>query len=377
MTMDVVATRRTGAVCTGNVRALLGPSVTAPDVALPTIDGAASEAEVRAFLAQAGERINEYVAQFADPETALMALSNLVERSGMRVNREQVDGQRQIRQEHLARQAEAARKAAEDQKTASFWGLLAKIASYVGAVVGVVAGVAIAAVTGGAGLVGAAAIIGAIAGGVGLASQATGDIASELLRNDPTAARNLNGGFQIASAVLGVIAAAVSIAANPLNALGVVSNVAAITGHVGSGFVQSLQMAGVEVPAWIGTLCSALAVTASAAGVQSVGSASSTAAQRMARTLQTVSSIVKSTTEVTAGVSQIASARFTHDADMARIEARQHGHAARRALEALQELTEQLRDLAESLTRERGRTLEMATERSRVSANIARNFVRA
>lgn len=378
MTMDVASTRRTGAVGFGDAGGVDGVSVSAPDVELPAVAGAASEAEVRAFLAAAGERINEYAAQLGDPESALMALSNLVERSGMQVNREQVNGQQQLRQAHLAKQAEAAKKAAEDQKTAATWGLFAKIASYIGAVVGVVAGVAVAAVTGGAGLVGVAAIIGAVAGGVGLATQVTGDVANELLRNDPTAARTLNGVFQITSAVLGLASAVIGIIANPLNVLKVVSNSVAIAGNVGAGFMQALQMGRVEVPGWLGPMFSALAVAGAAAGGGSNSTSTlSAAAQRTANVLRTTSGIVQGTSTATAGVGGIVSASLTHSADSSRIEARQQGQAARRALEALEELSEQLRDLAESLTRERGRTLEMATDRSQASSNVVRNFVRA
>lgn len=378
MTMEVGSTRRTGAVGFGSTESVDGVNASAPEVDLPVIDGAASEAEVRAFLEAAGGRLNEYAAQFAEPETALMALSNLVERAGMSVNREQVNGQQQLRQAHLAKQAEAAKKAAEDQKTAATWGLFAKIASYVGAIAGVVAGVAVACVTGGAGLVGVAAILGAITSSVGLAGQVTGDAAHELLRNDPTAASALNGALQIGTAVLGLAAAIVGIAANPLNALRVVGNSVAIAGQVGAGFTQSLQLARVEVPGWLGAVFSSMAIVgAGLAGGSNSASNLSVAAQRAANVLKTTSGIVQGSSTVTSGVSGIVSAGLTHSADMQRIEARQQGQAARRALEALEELSEQLRDLAESLTRERGRTLEMATDRSQTSASIARNFVRA
>lgn len=382
MTMEIGSTRRTGAVGFGSTESVDGVNASAPEVDLPVIDGAASEAEVRAFLESAGGRLNEYVAQLGDPETALMALSNLVERSGMQVNREQVNGQQQLRQAHLAKQAEAAKKAAEDQKTSATWGLFAKIASYIGAVVGVVAGVAVAAVTGGAGLVGVAAIIGAVASGVGLGAQATGDAAQELLRNDPTAARNLNGALQIGSAVLGLASAIVGIIANPLNALRVVGNSVAIAGQVGAGCMQALQLARVEVPGWLGAVFSALAVAGAgvaggAGGASSSGATLSAAAGRAASALRLTSGITQGASSLTAGAGGMVSACLTNSADVQRIEARQQGQAARRALESLEELSEQLRDLAESLNRERGRALEMVTDRSHASTNIARNFVRA
>lgn len=382
---DVTRTSGASSVRWSETRGVSSTEVHAPDVELPALEGAAGEQEVRAFLAATQQRLSEFSAAMGDPETLLMAMSNAVERSGMNVNRAQVGASQQSRQVHLAQQAEAARKASEEQKTAATWGLIAKIAAYVGAAVGVVASIALAVVTAGAGAAGVAAIVGAVVGatasGVSLAGQITGDVLSEAMKNDPALAARINGGFQIAAAVLGMVAAVAGLIANPLNVLNVIGQSATLAGNLGTTTLQSLQLANVELPPWAGPLFAAIAaagaLTASASALTSGASSAATATRGAASTIRTVNAVTRGATDIAQGTATIVGAVHTHDADLARVEARQHGEAARKVMEAIGELAEELRELAESIGRQRSRTVEMGQQKSQARAQLAHNMLRA
>jgi hypothetical protein len=387
MTAPVGQVRRTTGVEFDAVHAHGEVSEGAPDVALPTIEGAASEAEVRAALGQISARLASVAPELSDPETAIMAVASMLESCGVESNRTQADGARSVRQTHLQKQAEAAKKAAENEKTAAFWGMFAKIASYVAAAVGAVVAIASCVVTGPGGVAGAAAIIAAVASGVGLIGQGTADVLREVVSNNPGLASGVGGGFAIAASVLGVIASALSLASNPLNALNVGLNIGGIVGQVVGGVQQSLQLAQVELPPWLSMTMLALGAAGAGLGAAGVASAARAAGGatraavdaggQAARTAVTVGRVTQGAAQVTAGASEVVSAGHSYGASNDRIEARTHGQGARRAMEVISELVDDLRELAQSISRQRGRALDIGQQRSESNSSLVRNMVRA
>lgn len=369
--MNIDMASRVGRVGISGASSVNAVNREAPDVTLPAVEGAASEAEVREFLARAQQQLSAFAAELGDPETALMAMSNIVERSGMSVNRAQVDTAQQARQAHILKQAEAAKKASEDQKSAAFWGVFAKVAAYVGAAVGIAASIAAIAVTGPGGVAGVAAIVGLCASGLGAVGQASADIAREVMSNDPSLSNGLGNGFGIASSACGLTAAILGIIANPLNVLNVVGQSLSIAGSAVTGVTQSMSLAGLETPPWL-----ALAAGATGAvggGIAAFGRGASQATSQLARTIRTVGEVTNAAGQATSGAGGVASALFTSSADQQRIEARVHGQSARKLMESIQEITEDLRDLAQSVARQRGRAVELGQER----AQLGRNLIRA
>jgi hypothetical protein len=79
----------------------------------------------------------------------------------------------------------------------------------------------------------------------------------------------------------------------------------------------------------------------------------------------------------TAGGGEIASSVAGFHGTQERINARIHGHSARKAMEALAEIADDLRELAASIQRQRGRAFEILNTRERTSDHLVRNMVRA
>jgi hypothetical protein len=387
--MDVVSTRRTSAVGLDSTESVHDVGVEAPDVTLPTVDGAASEAEVRAFLAQAGERLRTVVGELGDPESAIMAVARLVEQSGLQANRSSVEGNRLNREMHMRAQAEAAAKAAKNEETAGFWSFFAKIAGYIAAVAGVVASIASCVVTGPGGVAGAAAIIGAVAGGIGLLGSATADITNAVAPGD-AGGRTASGSLAFGASILGIISAVLGVISNPLNVLNVIGASVSIAGQTTGVVAQGIQLGGGSVPPELMWLAAGLSVGGAAMSVGSLGIGArmqgvgasaarqvSAAVRNTAQTTKTVATVTQGSAQVLGGVGEGVSAVHSDMAANDRIEARGHERAMKRALEALNELVDDLRDLAESIARQRGRGLEVGSEQRRGQSNITRNLLRA
>jgi hypothetical protein len=389
MTMDVASTRRTGAIGFGDAEGVDGVRGSAPDVELPTIAQAASEAEVRAFLSESAARLRPVVGELGDPESAIMAVARLVEQSAMQANRSAVDSNRVTRQLHMAAQAEAAAKAAKNEETAGFWSMFAKIAGYIAAVAGVVASIASCVVTGPGGVAGAAAIIGAVAGGIGLLGSATADITNAVAPAD-AGGRTASGALAFGASILGVISSVLGVISNPLNVINVIGASVSIAGQTTGVFAQGIQLGGGTVPPELMWLAAGLSVGGAAVSVgslamgvrmQGVGASTasqvSAAARSAAQTTKTVAAVTQGSAQVFGGVGEGVSAVHSHMASNDRVEARGHERAFKRALEALNDLVDDLRDLAESIARQRGRGLEVGSEQRRGQSNLTRNLVRA
>lgn len=383
MSIDITQARHVSRVEMGSVGSAELNSAVAPMVALPTAEGAASEAEVRAALDRVSARLSSMVGELADPETAIMAVASLLENSGIECNRAQSDGARSIRQAHVQAQAEAAKKAAENEKTAAFWGLIGKIAAYTAAAVGVAVSLVSCVVTGPTGVAGAVGIIAATAACLSLIGTAVGDITKAAAANDPEFAKNMGGWFSIAVSALSMTAAILGVVANPANIASVLSNVGGMIGQSAEVTQQALRLSNTEIPAWASGILiglSAAGSAAGAAGVSQVASAAANTAGRASeavRTMTTVSRVVQGTAQITAGASDAASAVHGFMATNDRIEARVHGQGARKAMEVLAELADELRELASSVSRQRGRALDLGQERTQTNSNLIRNMVRA
>lgn len=382
MSMDVSLSRRVDRVEMGTVGSAGSTSASAPMVALPTIEGAASEAEVRAALGEVRARLTPMVEQLADPETALMTVASLLENSGIDANRAQADGARSIRQAHIQAQAEAAKKASENEKTAAFWGLLGKIAAYAAAAIGVAVSLVSCVVTGPTGVAGAVGIIAATAACLSLIGTAVGDITKAVAANDPEFAKNMGGWFSIAVSALSVTAAILGVVANPANIASVLSNVGSMVGQAAGVTQQALQIANVELPQWAGALMTALAVAGSVAGtagaqLSTAGARAGQSVSRLANTVRAVGGTIQAGAQVAGGVSDGVSAIHGFMATNDRIEARVHGQGARKAMEVLGELADELRELASSISRQRGRALDLGQQRAETNSNLIRNMVRA
>lgn len=387
--MDVGSTRRVGAVGLDSTESVDDVDATAPDVALPSVDGAASEAEVRAFLAQSADRLRTVIGELGDPESAIMAVARLVEQSGLQANRSSVEGNRLTREVHMHAQAAAAAKAAQNEQTAGFWSMFAKIAGYIAAVAGVVASIASCVVTGPGGVAGAAAIIGAVAGGIGLLGSATSDISNAVAPGD-AGGRTASGSLAFGASILGVISSVLGVISNPLNVLNVIGASVSIAGQTTGVVAQGIQLGGGSVPPELMWLAAGLSVGGAAMSVgslaigarmQGVGASAvrevSAAARSTAQTTKTVASITQGGAQALGGAGEGVSAVHSNFAANDRIEARGHERATKRALEALNDLVDDLRDLAESIARQRGRGLEVGVEQRRGQSNVTRNLLRA
>jgi hypothetical protein len=383
MTVSVQGASQVRAVEFGHTDEAQGAERRAPGVRLPQIEGAASEAEVREVLSRVTQRLAPMLEAITDPETAIMAVANLVESSGLQSNQAQAESARTTRQMHVQAQAEAARRAAEHEKTAGFWSVFAKIASYIAAAVGAVVGIVATAVTGPGGVALAAGVIGAVASGLSLAAQATTDILREVVASNPSLARNAGGVLALFASIAGVASAVLGIVANPSSVLGFVGNVGAIIGQLSNGTKQALEMAQQRLPEWASWLMMGLGAAGVAGGMvgmqQAAGAGSNVArsVQRGAQMALTTGRVIQGAATATAGGGEIASSVAGFHGTQERINARIHGHGARKAMEALAEIVDDLRELAASVQRQRARAFEILNTRERTSDHLVRNMVRA
>lgn len=354
-----------------------------PEVPLPSIAGAAGEGEVRAFMADAAARMQPMVADFSDPGTMIMAIARMVEESGMNVNRVSTESANQAREAALRLQAEAAAKASKNEESAGFWGMFAKIAGYVAAVAGVVASIASCVVTGPAGVAGAVGIIGAIAGGLGLIGSATSDVAT-LTQCD--GGQTAGGVLGLGASILGLVASVLSVISNPLNVLNVIGASTSIAGQGCGLTMQGLQLGGQPIPPELQWLTVGLSVggAAMSLGSMAIGQkfpsaaagAASRAGSQVARTTQTVAEYTRAGANIASGGTAMVSAGFSFAASNDRANAKVHGEASKRAMEAINDLVEDLRELAASVARQRGRGMEVIEGSGRAKNHLARNLYR-
>ncbi|MDP3278448.1 MAG: type III secretion system translocon subunit SctE [Deltaproteobacteria bacterium] len=349
-----------------------------PSVLLPEAQPhSATPQEIREAMASARQHIPTDSAMFAnDPAAVLLVVTSLLGQTDQSAQRGEVTTRQTERAAHLQAQVQAAQQAAEAEGGTTFWSMFAKIAGYVGAAIGVIAGVAAAIATAGAAAPLIAAVAGAVAGAASLTQQAltdSGALAGDAMR-----------GASIAVSVFSMIAAITGLIANPVGALSIIGQSTTIAAQAGQVSCDIAQAAGAEVPPAVRMALTCASVTGSGLAVGGAASQAGramqgtrSAAQTVARGIELGARVGQGAATVAQGAGQVGVAGWTFAAENSRADAQSAGTAARRAMEQVSELVNELREASESVQRSINRVSDTSVEYSRAQGALSRNLLRA